>query len=440
MHHMNMRQSALDSMHARALAQMRANIRQGYDPRYRCEYSYVMPSPGRYEWQWLWDSCFHVIALARLDTGMATRELETLMIPQRDDGFLGHLTYWGRRGALLSPIFGQSRPHEWRRRNTGMIQPPVLAQALLTLWKATHDDQLLIKMLPKVRAFYQWISNERDPESEGLIGVISPYECGLDNSPAYDIALELQQPTRKALLWKNWLLDWHNAYCGKGHDYKTLLKRNRMIMIDPFMNAVYADGWDAISTMHQHLGETELAESATQMCRKTINALNEQCWDETQQRWMFLRGRERKRETTFTVASIFPIIIPGMDTDKIEQVVKNHLMSEERFWTPYPIPSVAASEDSFAAEDENTIWRGPVCMNINWLIARGLRRAGFIEPAQHIEAKSIEMANKDFREFYSPISGRGMRGTNFGWATVAVDMSSISVENSKEPQRCDITL
>jgi len=88
------------------------------------------------------------------------------------------------------------------------------------------------------------------------------------------------------------------------------------------------------------------------------------------------------------------------------------------------VPSVAASKETFDPEGEAAIWRGPACLNLNWLLARGLRQHGFDDAAYHIEQKSLAMASRDFREFYSPLSGRGLRGANFGWATVAVDMLS----------------
>ncbi len=414
------------SLEAKALSQMRDNIRSGYDPMYRCSYSYVMPSPGRYHWLWFWDSCFHAIALSRLDVEMAKQELQTLMVPQREDGFIGHITYWGRRGGAISAISGQSRPLEWRRRNSGMIQPPVLAQALLSVWRASRSDDFLRGMLPRVRAFYEWLDRERDSRGDGLIGVVSPYECGLDNSPAYDAALGLNHPSRRSLVWRNWLLDWHNAYVGRGFDYKRLLKRNRIVMIDPFMNAVYADGWDAIEEMHEALGETELANSAGAMRDRTVDGLERQCWDESEGRWLFLSGAERDPERALTIACIMPIIIASMDAERVERVVSDHLLNPARFWTEYPVPSVAVSEQAFDPEGESTIWRGPVCLNLNWLLARGLHRHGFDDAAREIETKSILMAEKDFREFYSPLTGKGLRGENFGWATVAVDMPSIA--------------
>ncbi len=411
----------IEELRSRAHQQLLANVRTGFDPYYQQRYTYVMPSIGRYEWQWFWDSCFHAIALSTLDVELAKQELATLLIPQRDDGFVGHITYWGRWGSILSAIAGQSSFGDWRRHNSGMIQPPVLAQALLRVSEESGDVEYLRLMLPKVRQFYEWLGRERDPDSDGLIGVVSPYECGLDNSPAYDAELRLHLPNRRQLLVKNWLLDWHNALLGRGHSYSHLRERNRFILIEPFMNAVYADGWDAIAMMHRLLDQEVEAQSSAQVRDKTIRALNDQCWDASLGRWVYLRGVERIPDRTLAVGSIFPIIINGQDREKVAEVVERHLTNPDVFWTPYPVPSVAVSEPTFDPEGESTIWRGPVCMNLNWLLARGLRRHGFEDIAGEIEAKSIDMINRDFREFYSPLTGRGMRGTDFGWATVAVD-------------------
>ena len=53
----------IEELRSRALDQLLENVRTGFDPYYQQRYTYVMPSIGRYEWQWFWDSCFHAIAL-----------------------------------------------------------------------------------------------------------------------------------------------------------------------------------------------------------------------------------------------------------------------------------------------------------------------------------------------------------------------------------------
>ncbi|MDA0233197.1 MAG: hypothetical protein O3C69_06900, partial [Chloroflexi bacterium] len=76
-------ETAGPSIEELALERLKANRRTGYDPYYRFNYEYSIPSAGRYQWQWFWDSCFHVIALAKLDPGMAKRDLETVLASQR---------------------------------------------------------------------------------------------------------------------------------------------------------------------------------------------------------------------------------------------------------------------------------------------------------------------------------------------------------------------
>src|SRR5215469_2252289 len=77
---------------------LRQNWREG--SRGELHYSYTEPSPGRYPWQWYWDSCFAAIAWRRFDRQRARAELETLLAAQREDGFIGHTVFWDRPVSL----------------------------------------------------------------------------------------------------------------------------------------------------------------------------------------------------------------------------------------------------------------------------------------------------------------------------------------------------
>ena len=81
------------------------------------------PSPGRYPWQWYWDSCFAAIVWRRFEPARARPELESLLAAQRPDGFIGHTIFWDRpvslvRLALLQRRLAQlaSRPGRSSRR------------------------------------------------------------------------------------------------------------------------------------------------------------------------------------------------------------------------------------------------------------------------------------------------------------------------------------
>ncbi len=406
-----------------ALERLRANVRAGYDPFYKMDYAYVRPSPGRYEFMWFWDTCCHAIAAAKLDPDMAKAELRLLTATQREDGFIGHVAYWGRWGALQSAAFMQSRLGELRRRHSAMIQPPMLAQAIEAVHAASPDRAFLDTVLPRAQAYYDWLARERDFDGSGLIFIISPWESGMDNSPAFDGPLGLKNPGRMKYLLRLRVLDWHNLLRGRDFDSKTLLKRNHFVMIDPFVNAIYADGLRSLARLHAIAGGGVAAKMAAAQAVKVEAAVDSQCWDASRGHWVYLSGREKCPVTVLTASSVMPVIMGGVSSAHAAEAVSRHLTNPKEFWTRLPVPSVAASEPDFDPEGESLIWRGPVCMNLNWFFVRGLRGNGYRAEADHIAARSREAAESSyFREFYSPDTGRGLRGTNFGWGTLAAAM------------------
>src|SRR5262245_65492259 len=78
------------------LAETERVLRQNWVVGQRDEtpFSYTEPSPGRYPWQWYWDSCFASIVWRRFDPARARAELESLLAAQRPDGFIGHTIFW----------------------------------------------------------------------------------------------------------------------------------------------------------------------------------------------------------------------------------------------------------------------------------------------------------------------------------------------------------
>ncbi len=411
----------IERLNQLALERLRGNRRTGYDPYYRINYEYSIPSPGRYQWQWFWDSCFHVIALARLDPAMAQRELETLLAAQRDDGFIGHIIYWGRRGGFLSALYMQSRFGEWRRRHSAMLQPPLLAHAIEAVFDATGDKSLLEKYLPAAWSYYQWILRERDADANGLTAIISPYECGMDNSPVFDAPLGLKHPGRFALLFKNRWLDFVNLVRGN-FDYKKIRRRGGFNVVDPMMNAILADSLETLSRLYGEVSNRAMADESERAAARIGSAMNDQLWDKDLGYFVYLSGNQRERLTDLTAGSIMPLINSSTPADRIERMVKEHLCNEDEFWTTLPVPSVARNHPDYDASSESYIWRGPVCMNLNWLFVRGLRARGYSEIADELASRSRRSVLRDFREFYSPETGAGMRGTEFGWATAAVAM------------------
>jgi neutral trehalase len=77
------------------------------------------------------------------------------------------------------------------------------------------------------------------------------------------------------------------------------------------------------------------------------------------------------------------------------------------FETAVPVASIAVKNREYYAKD---MWRGPVWMNMNWLIAEGLERYGMIEEAETIRALTrgeIERTVEKYGVFFEYFDDRG---------------------------------
>lgn len=85
------------------------------------------------------------------------------------------------------------------------------------------------------------------------------------------------------------------------------------------------------------------------------------------------------------------------------------------------VPSSDVLADDFSAV---TYWRGPVWVNVNWLITLGLYRRGRTERANAcFEGLVALMWENGFWEFYRPDSGRALGGRDFSWsAALTIDL------------------
>ena len=135
------------------------------------------PSPGRYPWQWYWDSCFAAIVRRRFDPARARAELESLLSAQRPNGFIGHTIFWNRPVSLVRLAFYNVASRTSLQTET--IQPPLLAWA----WRIAVGDPALE---PRIGAHIDWLAANRDLEGDGLLWIVQPDESGLDASPKFE--------------------------------------------------------------------------------------------------------------------------------------------------------------------------------------------------------------------------------------------------------------
>ena len=392
------------------------NLRQGVAEWNGQEYSFVCPSLTGYPFQWFWDSCFHAIALLHLDPEQAKAELRTLMSGALPNGFMPHIIFWEmekQRDFLSRNIVGQTDPHY-----SSTMQPPIIAYAVERVYQATGDEEFKAMALPVLVNFYRWLRDTRDPDNDGLIAVIQPEEAGTDCSPKYDEALGLVELSNQGFV--SALRKIYQAYEPLRGDDQKILSADLFHFEDVLVNSIYVMGMRSLVRL---LGDS--TESAEFNCeaKRTLDALLEKCWDEEVGAFFDLSGIAEKPVRVVTISSLMPLILEDLPRPIVERLVNDWLSSPDHFWTPYPLPSVPASNPKFMpGNPHGFIWRGPSWINTNWFLYHALLNHGYKELADIIATKSIECVEKSgFREYYNPYTAEGLGAKDFGWSTLILD-------------------
>lgn len=357
-------------------------------------FEYTEPSPGRYPWQWYWDSCFAAIVWRRFEPRRARAELESLLAAQRPDGFIGHTIFWRSHVSGLRLFFYNVASR--RSFQTESIQPPLLAWA----WRLAVGDP---REEPRIGAQADWLEAHRDLDGDGLLWIVQPDESGLDASPKFEPVWGWRANGRigfPLLVHSNRRHGW-NA--------RRLRAAGEPVLCEVLTNTVW-------SLSLQALGRP----SATP-------ALVGRLWDE--RRGLFLdEATPGGRIGVKTWASLAPLALPDLPEEIGRRLVEEHLLDEREFWTPLAPPSVAADERGYepggGRGPVRRYWRGPTWVNSAWMVWLGLRRLGYEEKAQQLADGVIAaVAREGLREYYDPRNGTGMGARDFAWSALIAELA-----------------
>lgn len=69
-------------------------------------------------------------------------------------------------------------------------------------------------------------------------------------------------------------------------------------------------------------------------------------------------------------------------------------------------------------------WRGPVWVNINWMLYQGLKAYGYEEYARYVKNSIVKLVEQSgFHEYFEPFEGKGLGTDNFSWtAALLIDL------------------
>jgi hypothetical protein len=380
-----------------AVAEAERVLRQNWleGDREGVRYAYTQPSPGRYPWQWYWDSCFAAIAWRRFDPARARAELESLLAAQRPDGFVGHTIFWSHPVSLLRLGFYNVASRSALQTET--IQPPLIAWA----WRIAVGDPAAE---PRIGAHLDWLAANRDLDGDGLLWIVQPDESGLDASPKFEPVWGWRSNGRLGFP----LLVRRNRQLG--FDARRARGRGEPVLCEVLVNTMW-------SLSLQAAGRP----SATP-------ALIARLWDE--QRGLFLDEAQPggARPGVLTWAALAPLALPDLPEEIGRRLVEEHLLNPREFLTAVAPPSVALSEPSYEPGGGRgpirRYWRGPTWVNSAWMVWLGMRRLGYVAEAERLaDSLLATVAREGLREYYDPRSGRGLGAKDFAWSALVAELA-----------------
>jgi glycogen debranching enzyme len=419
----------MKNLKKQAFSLLKNNIKKGYSKNFKRDFFYLSPDSVHFH-QWFWDSCFHIIVMSKFEPEIAKKEFETLISVQQKDGFIPHIIFWKWR---LRDRFQKWWQKEVNSRKTNLltaeIQPPVIGLSLLEIYKNTKDLEFVKRNIEKVKKYYTYLKEKRDPDYDGLISIITPMESGMDLCTHYDIPFG--NTKHDPLKTKKHITEILTRYKEWNWDLDKIFESSLFDVEDISFNTIYCLGLYALAELYGKLDKNKQQE-VEKWADSVKESMVEKCWFDDRQIYFSLFHREGSEipMKIKTISSLFPLTL-SIPEFHIKSLA-GHLQSESEFWSPYPITSVAMDEPSFGPlTDTRLIWRGTTWVNTNWFLANGLEKQGYTALAKKVARKTIELIiNFGFCEYYDPFDGQpGKAMRNFGWSTLAIDFIDLLNRN-----------
>lgn len=397
------------------------------------EVYYHMPSCHHYPSLFAWDSCFHAVAMTRLDPEKAARELETLLAQVEEDGRLPHEVLLPNRYSHRWMRGLQTRLVRWEYDGRGasfMIDPPVFGYAAERVFRATGDLNWLVRIWGNLARAMDYLFRDRVLGGDGLICVFHPWETGTDMSPQCFQLLGIDG--RKGLTdsWRA-LVKPTSLYVfnyRRGWDPATLFEAGEFVLRDLTVNALAARSCMSLSRLALDLGLGDQAERYASFARGLAKALDELCWDEEEGLYFPLAGNiEPVPVKVPTAASLLPAFTGLGEEGKARRVVEEHLLNPREFWQECGVPfNPHHLLESVPGWRERHLWSGHcVWTNFCWMLCLGLVERGYPEEARILAGRVIRMVLREgFFEFYDSRTGEGRRISDFCWPALALDMAA----------------
>lgn len=334
------------SLYAKCISVMKSQL---YSPEGNIKRIWSTPDRLPHRNMWLWDSVFHAVGHRHTDTALAENLILALFDVQQSDGRISHMA----TPDMISSV----------------TQPPVISWGAWIVYEKSRNKDFLRTVFENNKAFLLWCSkNRRKSEKELYSWHTKPElnnrcdESGMDNSPRFDTQSDLY-----------------------AIDFSCYMANETRIM----------------QRIAYELGDKENSDFFAEWHKKIKSDINGVLWCEEDGFYYDYDIPNGCFNKVQSVASFLPFFAGVCDAEKCEKLVV-HLENPDEFGTEFPIPSISKKDKSFGSD----MWRGPVWINYNYMISKGLREYGYTASAEKIKNKTLSVINEWYQrtgtvyEFY----------------------------------------
>jgi len=417
---------------------------------------FTKPSPHQYPHQWNWDSAFIALGLSYFDLPRALTEVRSLLRAQWRDGMVPHIVYHtGASDYFPPPEFWQTEnlPHAGAIPSSGLTQPPILSTIVRMILRNSkfkiqnskfptknHELRITNYEFSQLLAWHRWLHTARDADATGLPGLIHPWESGMDDSPLWANALDRITPTNLPLFKRRDTINVAPDERPRAPDYerfvhlidlgrrlrwepRALREQMPFLVQDVLFCSILHRADEDLRALAVELGE-ETREIDGWLAR-TREVFNARFWDDARGAYLDYDVRARMPIRINANATFAPLFAGLAAPAQAARLVAEHFDNPFEYapgaHSQFRLPSVAKNEHGYSPR---RYWCGPVWIQMNWLIAEGLRRYGFAAQADALTRDSLALIEQNgFREYYDPRDGSGCGATDFSWtAALTLEM------------------
>jgi hypothetical protein len=368
--------------------------------------------------------------------------------PEKDKTYFPGRGRWGTKA--VAPNQGPPPGVD----TSGITQPPAAAIAVEYAHKMCADREASLEFLrrvyPKLLRYHRYLLENRDPGNEGLASQIHPWETGTDNSPALQPAMDVidvdpgalppyerldtglvdgeQRPTHLDYDRYVYLIEVYKAY---EYDMDELFQHCPFLVQDVLFNSILYRANRALLAIARELGEP--TGEIEKWMERTRKSFDDKLWSEEHGRYLNFNLRTGEAINENTIATFIPLYAGLPSPEQAGRLVNEHLKNPQEYWPATATPQflVPTASKSSRLWSPGRYWRGPVWVNTNWLVLKGLEAYGYYEEAGRIRQDTLSLLRNPmpgagewwFWEYFNPLNGNVCGIDNFSWsAALAIEL------------------